>query len=438
MALLRIDTLTPQAEGLGRLSGRVVFVPGALPGETVEIERLEEKKNYSRARLVGVLEPSPDRVDPPCPHFGLCGGCQLQHLPAAAQDRFKSDSFRIALGHALKQPDPPTQPLMDAPRRWQYRQRLRLKLGGLGRRRVLGFYQARSHHLIPINRCLLAAPPINDLLDFLGGRLADLPPLPEPADLEIRLLGEMGEAVLVITGLTTHSPARQAALARSLREKDQIRAVFFQKQAAGPLTGPEVFTPERHAAVYRVPLGQAGREIPLAVFPQVFSQVNQDQNRRLIALLADLPLWTSRDRILDLYCGQGNFSIPLSFGAGEVCGIESSAAAIENAVWNRKINPENRCRFIRAAAREGVSRLTRAGERPDWVLLDPPRSGAAAVIPALAGLKARGILYISCEPMTLFRDLGRLLRDGWRLEWTRPLDFFPQTHHLESLSLLSR
>jgi len=182
----------------------------------------------------------------------------------------------------------------------------------------------------------------------------------------------------------------------------------------------------------------AGREIALTVFPQVFSQVNPYQNRRLIALLEDLPLITSRDRIWDLYCGQGNFSIPLSFGAAEICGVESFAPAVDNALWNQKINPGNRCRFIRATAREGLARLIRSEEDPDWVLLDPPRSGAEAVIPLLAPLKSKGIFYVSCEPMTLFRDLGRFTKEGWRLAWTRPLDFFPQTFHLESLSLLRR
>ncbi|MCU0579470.1 MAG: hypothetical protein MUF69_07985, partial [Desulfobacterota bacterium] len=400
----------------------------------------ETKKNYSRARLIQVLETSPDRVVPPCPHFGLCGGCHLQHLPAEAQDRFKTESFRTALAHALKQPDPPLLPLLAAPRRRHYRQRLRLKLGGSARRRVLGFYQARSHRIIPLKHCLLADQEINALLDFLGSRLAGLPPLPGTADLEIRLLGENQGAVLVISGLGALPAKIEAPLVRALREKETIRAVFFQNQEDGSLAGPETFAPERHASLYQVPLGGSlkNQEIALAVFPQVFSQVNPYQNRRLIALLEALPLITWQDRIWDLYCGQGNFSIPLSFGAAEVLGIESFAPAVENALWNQKINPESRCRFIRASALEGASRLIHSGENPDWVILDPPRSGAAAVIPALSRLKARGLFYVSCEPMTLFRDLALLLKEGWRLEWTRPLDFFPQTFHLESLSLLRR
>jgi 23S rRNA (uracil1939-C5)-methyltransferase len=440
MTVLRIDTLTPQAEGLGRLAGRVVFVPGALAGETVEVELIEEKKNYSRARLVRVLESSPDRIAPPCPHFGLCGGCHLQHLPPEAQDRFKTDGFRTALAHALKLPDPPLAPLLAAPHRWRYRQRLRLKLGSSGRRRVLGFYQGRSHRIIPIARCLLAEQEVNDVLDFLRPVLARLPALPLPADLEVRLLGENRGAVVVISGLASIARDQTAAWARALGEGERIRAVFFQNQAYGPLTGPEVFSPERHSSTYRVPLGEAGegREIALTVFPQVFSQVNLSQNRRLIALLEKMPMISSRDRIWDLYCGQGNFSIPLSFGAAEVLGIETFSPAVENARWNQQNNPECRCRFIQGTAREGLSRLLRSGEHPDWVLLDPPRSGAEAVIPLLAKLKARGIFYVSCEPMTLFRDLARFLNEGWRLEWTRPLDFFPQTCHLESLSLLSR
>ncbi|MBI5584673.1 MAG: class I SAM-dependent RNA methyltransferase [Deltaproteobacteria bacterium] len=439
MAVLTIATLTLQAEGLGHLSGRVVFVPGALPGETVEIELTEEKKNYSRGRLVRILDPSPERVAPPCPHFERCGGCQVQHLPAEAQDRCKVENFRTAMVHALKQPDLPLLPLLEAPQRFHYRQRLRLKLGGPGRP-VLGFYQLRSHRIIPIDRCLLADPQINDILDFLRPWLAGRPPFPEPADLEIRLLGENRGATLLISGWLSLSTAQKIRMARDLKKKKEIETVFFQDRSEGPLTGSDLFSPERHAALYRVPLGPAWpqQEISLAVFPQVFSQVNLFQNRRLIALLRGLPLLTSQDRIWDLFCGQGNFSIPLSFGTAAVTGVESFAPAVENAIWNQQINSGSRCRFIRATAREGLSRLIRSGERPDWVLLDPPRSGAGTIIPVLAELRAKGIFYVSCEPMTLFRDLSLLLRAGWRLEWTQPLDFFPQTYHLESLSLLRR
>jgi 23S rRNA (uracil1939-C5)-methyltransferase len=244
----------------------------------------------------------------------------------------------------------------------------------------------------------------------------------------------------MISGLVSVVRDQKTKLAKALGERKQISADFFQNHADGPLTGPDVFSPERHSLIYQVPVGGAheGREIALTVFPQVFSQVNLPQNRRLIALLEELRLISAQDRIWDLYCGQGNFSIPLSFGAAEVLGIESFAPAVENAAWNQKINPGSRCRFIRATALEGASRLIHTGENPDWVILDPPRSGAAAVIPALAKLRARGLFYVSCEPMTLFRDLALLLKEGWRLEWTRPLDFFPQTYHLESLSLLSR
>jgi 23S rRNA (uracil1939-C5)-methyltransferase len=440
MAVLPIDTLTLQAEGLGRLGGRVVFVPGALPGETVEVELTFEKKNYSRGRLVRVLDPSPERIAPPCPLFDRCGGCHLQHLPAEAQDRFKTENFRAAMVHALKQPDLPLQPLLEAPQRFHYRQRLRLKLGGPGRRQALGFYQIRSHRIIPVDRCLLADPQINQILSFLGPRVADLPPLPGPADLEIRLIGENRGAVLVISGLVSLSAAQKGRMVRDLKEMEEIQAVFFQDRGSGPLTGPEPFSAKRHSSTYRVPLGPAfqGQELSLAVFPQVFSQVNLLQNQRLIAQLLDLPLLSSRDRVWELFCGQGNFSLPLSFRAAEVSGVESSAPAVENAEWNQRLNPGSRCRFIRATAREGLSRLISSGEQPDWVLLDPPRSGAGDLVPVLAKLKVRGILYVSCEPMTLFRDLSLLLREGWRLDWTRPLDFFPQTYHLESLSLLSR
>ena len=441
MTRLHIDTLTLQAEGVGRLDGRVVFVPGGLPGETLEVQLVEEKKNFSRGRLVRILETSPERITPPCPYFGDCGGCQLQHLEAAAQDRFKQTGFQTALSHALKQDDLPRIPLLESPSRLHYRHRLRLKLGEAEGRTTLGFYGARSHRIIPIRQCLLAQPLVNEILAFLQQQLTDLPVSDKPLDLEIQSLGIAGKGIVLITTGTFLPNDQRDRIGEKLKEFPGIKAVFFQTHPGGLLTGTTDFAPEDHSLIYRVPFGHPSlptEALSLACFPQVFSQVNLVQNLRLIDLLLGQPLMKTGDAVWDLFCGQGNFSFPLALKAGRVIGVESSQPAVDNAKFNQAVHKIDRCRFIRDQARSGLSRLIRAGERPDWVLLDPPRAGAREIIPALDSLNPKGIYYVSCDPMTLFRDLGLFLTRGWKLDWCRPLDFFPQTFHLESLSLLRK
>jgi 23S rRNA (uracil1939-C5)-methyltransferase len=176
----------------------------------------------------------------------------------------------------------------------------------------------------------------------------------------------------------------------------------------------------------------------MTCFPQVFTQINLALNRRLIAELADLDLFDLQDRVLDLYCGLGNFSLPLSLMVEEVLGLEVFPLAASNARWNQKRNQITNCKFVQAKAEEVFKQALWQNKLFSKVFLDPPRSGAREVVSWLDTPALRGILYLSCNPMTLFRDLKLLMDKGWRVEWTRPIDFFPQTFHLESLTYLSR
>ena len=161
-------------------------------------------------------------------------------------------------------------------------------------------------------------------------------------------------------------------------------------------------------------------------------------NRRLISWLLRLNLFEKEDTVLDLYCGLGNFSLPLAFKAKEIIGLESFPPAVANARWNQEINRISNCTFALAQAEDAVRQLKMLAKSVSWVILDPPRTGAQEVIPLFGALGIKGILYISCNPMTLFRDLIQLTSKGWKVEWSQPLDFFPQTFHLESVTLLTR
>jgi 23S rRNA (uracil1939-C5)-methyltransferase len=440
MAAIRITAISLQGEGLGRLGGKVVFVPFTLPDETVEIEILEDKKTFSRGRVVRVLEPSPDRVVPPCPVFGTCGGCHLQHASPAAQSRIKGDGLREAFRHAFQTDDPPIHPLWDSPESLQYRHRLRLKMQGLGRQATLGFYRGRSHRVVPVERCLLANTSVNRILAHLSRITAEIPFLGESAELEIQCLEE-DEKGLVLLRVPYHPPGPiLRRVTEKLLEIQGVQAVFFVAGPENGLFGLEPFSPDRHGQQILLTAAPPllDRELALTFFPQVFSQANLPQNRRLIAFLLSQPEWSPRDTVLDLFCGQGNFSLPIALKTGRVVGVEALAPAVVNARFNQRRNRLDNCVFYQASARSGLQRLLREGARFDLVFMDPPRTGAREILDPVDLLSPRGLYYLSCEPMTLVRDLSHLSRKGWELRWTVPLDFFPQTYHLESLSYLSR
>jgi 23S rRNA (uracil1939-C5)-methyltransferase len=440
MAVIRITAISMQGEGLGRLEGKIVFVPFTLPGEAVEIEIKESRKTYSRGRLVRVLEPSPDRVTPPCPIFGICGGCHLQQASPSVQSRIKEKGFREAFRHALKMDDPPIQTLEVSPEPLYYRHRLRLKIQRRGRQSSLGFFQARSHQLVAVERCFLANPAVNRILAGLSRAIRDIPFLGEPAELEIQCLEE-GEEGLVLLRV----PRRPSnPILRQITEKllgiKGIKYVFFGTFQENELFGLDPFSPDRHGQRVVLPAGTTllDRDVELTFFPQVFSQVNLAQNLRLIAFLLSQPWWGPQVTCLDLFCGQGNFSIPLAFKAREVIGVESLAPAVENARFNQRRNQIGNCIFHQASAQSALNQLLRGESRFEVVFMDPPRTGAIEIIEQIDLLALQGLYYLSCDPMTLFRDLAFLIQKGWRLGWTMPLDFFPQTYHLESLTFLSR
>jgi 23S rRNA (uracil1939-C5)-methyltransferase len=440
MAVIRITAISLQGEGLGRLEGKIVFVPFTLPGEAVEIEIKEDRKTYSRGRLVRVLEASPDRVTPPCPVFGICGGCHLQHASPPVQARIKENGFREAFRHALKLEDPPIQTLVDSPEPLYYRHRLRLKVRGRGRRSSLGFFQARSHQLVAVERCFLANPAVNRILAGLSRVIREIPLLGEPAELEIQCLEEGDKGLVLFRVPRRPSTAILRQVSEKLLEIQEIKTVLGESFQKSELFGLEPFSPERHGQRVVLPAATTllDRDLEMSFFPQVFSQVNLSQNLRLIAFLLSQPCWGPQVNCLDLFCGQGNFSIPLALKTGGVIGVESLAPAVENARFNQRRNQIDNCMFHQASAQSGLNQLLREEARFNVVVMDPPRTGAREILQQVDLLALRGLYYLSCDPMTLFRDLAILIQKGWRLQWTRPLDFFPQTFHLESLTFLSR
>ncbi|MDY0268077.1 class I SAM-dependent RNA methyltransferase [Trichloromonas sp.] len=422
---LLIERLAYGGAGIGRHDGKAIFVPFTAPGDLISCRIVREKKRHAEGELVALREAGPGRCTPPCPVFGLCGGCQWQHLDYAEQARWKEEIFREILVRQAGISAKSVLPLVDAPEAWGYRSRVQFKCRMTEKGFVMGFYRSGSHYVIDVVQCPIAAPAINAALAHFRQWLSAAP-CPEKIP-QVDMAADDEARVRVVVHVLA---GREGALADYLRPLAETvgYALFFQcgrKDSLQLVTGTE--------DLYIHP--EPGSDLRLAYGPGGFAQVNLAQNRRLVAEVLAAFGENPPRRVLDLFCGMGNFSLPLARRVAEVVGVEDYAPSIvkarDNAAKNRVDNVSFHARPAEGAA-EFFSR-----EKPfDLVLLDPPRTGAYTVAKELSRLRPPHILYVSCDPPTLARDLVPLLHGGYHLEWSRPFDLFPQTYHTESLTSL--
>ncbi|HEX9078523.1 MAG TPA: class I SAM-dependent RNA methyltransferase [Desulfuromonadaceae bacterium] len=426
-----IESLAFGGSGVGRIDGKVCFVPFSCPGDEVRVRVVSEKRSYLTARIEEIVAPSPHRVAPPCPLFGSCGGCSWQHIDYPRQVEAKRLILSEAMWRGARVPADLVAETVASPLRFGYRSRVQFKLhagaGGLH----IGFYRQGSHFVEDAPRgCPVALGLVNDALRRLREVLATFP---EPAAIPQINIDCAEQGAVGIVNYIGRNPEGAAA--------------FFDRhaQALKPLTGLYLQTGRKSTLarvwgdgrlVYTLPTGSGTCE--LGFRPGGFSQVNGSQNRALLERIRDLAGFRGEERLLDLYCGNGNFSLPLAGEVGAVTGVEeygdSIAAARDNCCRNGITNAE----FIVADAGGAVRRFAAEGRRYEVVILDPPRSGAAETVRELRHLKPERIIYISCDPSTLARDCGLLAADGYRVVTAVPVDMFPQTYHVENIALLQR
>jgi 23S rRNA (uracil1939-C5)-methyltransferase len=413
--------------GLGRAAdGMAVMVAGVLPGETVTVATTRAHRGHLEARLVRVDTPSPDRITPPCPLSTTCGGCDLQHAAYPAQLRLKQAIVQESLTRArVPLPVGGVEPTLDAPAPFGYRYRLRLHLDADGRP---GFHRAGTNEVAPVDRCLLATQRLNQLLARLAERLPASGAADRFSGLELFESPADGTTVLVLhTSLTDPVPAVPPSLA-DLADQVLVEPTGRAAQAA--------IAP---GAELRQEFEVAGRRYTLTWDHRCFFQVNPVQNERLVALA--LGLLPPRDQsfpALDLFCGMGNFSVPLGLLGARVTGIEHNPHSLGHAAANCRESGLERSRFLEGDVGHQLRRLTNRGARFAVVLLDPPRQGLGKATALLPELGPEQILSISCDPATHARDLRLLVDRGWHLVRVIPVDLFPQTHHVESVALLER
>lgn len=423
---LVIDTLTHGGKGLGRLDGQAVFVPATAPGDRIRCRILKRHKRHAEGVVESVLEPSPQRRTPPCPVSAECGGCQWQHLHYQAQCDAKQAIFHDLLQRQGKVPAAALRPLVPAPDQWHYRSRVQFKCRQTEQGFVIGFYRPASHYVVDVEQCPVLDPRLNQALQRFRSWLSR-GPNPDRIPQVDMAVGDGGSVRAVVHFIGDDSRALAAWL--TPRAAEAGYALFLQsgrKNSLQQLLGPEELLIEVGTPALALGYGPGG-----------FAQVNLAQNRALVEAALQAAALQGTEAVLDLFCGMGNFSLPLARHCRTVVGVEDYPPSIAWAVRNAASNQLDNARFLARPA-EGVL-LAQAAQRPfDLVLLDPPRSGAYPVMRELLQARPRRVIYISCDPATLARDLVPLQHGGYRVVSSQPFDLFPQTYHLESLTLLER
>lgn len=426
---LEILDLTHDGRGVARIDNKTVFVPYALPGERVSARVVARHRNYDEARVEELLVRSPLRIEPRCPHFGTCGGCALQHLPAeeqiAAKQRVLRDNFeRIGKVEAQRWLDP----LTDAP--WGYRRKGRLSAKWVEKKDKLlvGFREDNPRFVADLSVCYTLLPEVGERIEAIAAMVGGLEAKREIAQIEIAA-GD-AKVALVFRHLVPLSDADRAALVAFGKQHDF--AILLQ--SGGPESVAALW-PGEVSLAFRIDAA----DVELAFRPLDFIQVNAGMNQRMVARVLELLDPQLQDTVLDLFCGLGNFTLPIARRAGQVIGIEGDAALVERARDNAARNGIDNATFH--AADLALDQRDASWTRPacDKLLLDPPRSGAAAVLESLPARGTNRVVYVSCHPGSLARDAGSLVhRHGFTLTAAGVMDMFPQTAHVESIALFER
>ncbi len=428
-----IERLVFQGSGFGRLpDGRVVFVPYTAPGDEAEIEVTGARDDYVRANLVRVLNPAPVRATPTCRYFGTCGGCYWQHVTYASQLEWKRDILRELLARVGKLTDVPVSTPIAPAGPWEYRARAQFKVFA-GARLHIGFHQRETHRVVDIDRCPLLDVRLNSVLGILR-HMRD-PSLPK-LFLNLR---EIWVAVGTGTG-----EAIVSFFAR-VQDRAAIRLVFDRIRTEVPTLQGVVLLdgdPRQHPRfVDRHGLGAIAEQVGdlrFRVDATAFFQVSGLAAEALTRLVVEGAVLTGTERVLDLYGGVGTFTVPLARHAKEVVGVEANPAAAADAVHNLRSNGCAGARIVQAQVEQALPALAQEGPW-DLIILDPPRQGASRrVLDAIAGMAVPRLVYISCDPSTLARDLGLLVPVGYRCTALTPVDLYPQTFHLEAVAVLER
>ena len=429
-----IETLSHDGRGIARANGKTQFVDGAMPGETVMAKVVGSRSRFDELRTLEVLEASPQRIAPPCEFADLCGGCSLQHMAGDAQIEFKEQTLREHFAHfGGIEPEEWLPPMRSQTLGYRRKARLGVKYVAARESVLVGFREKRNSLLTDIDRCVVLDPRIGEKIKPLRELLHGLDAFSRVPQVEVACGDDA--AAMVFRNMDELSDSDRAALINF--GQAQNLQVYLQPKGpntvhriwpeSGPESGPERLT-------YRL----EEFDLDMWFHPMDFTQVNAEMNRGMVHRAMEWLDVQPDERVLDLFCGMGNFTLPLARKAAQVVGVEGDDSMVARGRENSQRNQLSNVDFRGADLQSDFTQQPWASEGFDKILIDPPRSGAQEVCEYLTAFRARRVVYVSCNPATLARDAGVMVRNGYRLVRAGVMDMFPHTTHVESMALFER
>lgn len=418
-----IERLVNGGVGLARIEGRPVFIPGVCPGEEVRASIIKVKKDYSEGKLEEVIRPSPDRVSPPCPVAGTCGGCQWQHLDYPAQIRAKEEILREDLLRIGKISEPNILPTIPSDDPFGYRTRIQLKVKVNKSSQETGFFASNSNRIIPIDFCPVTRDPLNRFLDvwnkILRTRSEPLPPVKE---IHLNLASSTGE-IQASYFLEDEFPEKLQKILSDMRREipKLVSQIITTRRGKRRIRGRDYLNDRFSGFNFRIS-------------DRSFAQVHAELRDCLIQTVLVFSRPATEEKVLELYCGIGTFSLSLAGKTRSVLGIDENRIAVGDARANAKNNRIANVRYMAKPVKSAIDALVKKSETFDLVVLDPPRGGVGRIaIESIRKLSPKRIVYVSCSSSTLARDSKTLVACGFKPQRFQPIDLFPQTHHLETV-----
>lgn len=441
---LTIERLSHEGRGVARNDGKIAFVDGALPGETVSAIYTSRRSQFDELKLADVLQASADRVTPPCAVATICGGCLLQHMTAEAQLAHKEQVLIDQLKHTTGITDFELLPAM-ASASGSYRRKARLAVRYVHKKAdvLVGFREKASTFITDMNHCVTLVQPVARLIMPLRKLILAMDNCREIPQIEVAVgeqrcvVSEELESNLRVTLTLRHLQPLTEHDLQLLRDFADEQGIEWYLQSGGPDTVTR-FWPQSGDNQLQYYLPDETGDICMNFFPGDFTQVNADINRRMIVQAIQLLDLQPEDRVLDLFCGLGNFSLPMARRCQSVCGVEGSQDMVNRAAENARQNAIENTEFYAADLFTDFDQNSWARPVYDKVLLDPPRSGALELVSRIRDLSPQTIVYVSCNPATLARDAAELNKQGYRLTHAGIMDMFPHTGHVESMARFER
>ncbi len=424
-----IDDLTHEGKGVAHIDGKTVFIDQVLPGEEIKFTYINRRRQYDQGRLYSIDKPSDMRIEPGCPHFAICGGCSLQHIGQDDQIKLKQNILinnlqRIGHVTPARVKDPVTGPV------WGYRRKARLgvKLVYKKNKVLVGFREKSSRLLADLSVCKVLHPSVGEKLEQIGILVASLSCPTSIPQIEVAV----GETTVAL--VFRHLQTLTDDDVKKLTEFSQEHGFDIYTQAGGPKTVQRL-SPVQSELFYTI----KDHDISFDFLPGDFVQVNTVMNNKMVTrVLAALDL-TKKHRVLELFCGLGNFTLPISRQVADVTAIEGEVTLIERARENALKNKVLNVTYHVANLMEDTNMLPWWRENYDRLFLDPPRSGAYEILPDIIKTGIKRIVYVSCNPATLARDAGYLVNEGgYQLQEAGIVDMFPHTAHVESIAIFTK